>query len=97
VSQLVRHSEILTDNTTGTITINETVSGTSITAVTEPELRHQALCKAIFHSVLVTTSYRAGKAVALPEFKCDQMHFALNKNTSRQTVSATATSTATST
>jgi len=46
--------------------------------------RNEALRKAIFDSVMVTTSYRAGKAVALPDLRCDQMHFALNQNTNQQ-------------
>jgi hypothetical protein len=46
--------------------------------------RNEALRKAIFDSVLATTSYRAGKAVVLPDLNCEQVHFALNQVTNRQ-------------
>jgi hypothetical protein len=46
--------------------------------------RHEALRKAIFDSVMTTTSYRAGKVVALPDLSCEQVHFALNQNTNQQ-------------
>jgi hypothetical protein len=81
VSELIRNSEILTDDVTGDVTIKETVTGNSITAVTEPLARNAALRKAIFDSVLATTTYRAGKAVALPDLNCEQVHFAVNENT----------------
>jgi hypothetical protein len=84
VAELVRNSEILTDAVTGDVTIKETVTGNSITAVVEPLARNEALRKAIFDSVLATTTYRAGKAVALPDLSCEQMHFALNQNTNQQ-------------
>ncbi|MGA3235113.1 MAG: hypothetical protein ABSG03_02325 [Bryobacteraceae bacterium] len=84
VSELIPNSEILTDAVTGDVTIKETVTGNSIMAVAEPLDRDEALRKAIFDSVLATTSYRAGKAVALPDLSCEQMHFALNQNTSQQ-------------
>jgi hypothetical protein len=87
VSELIRNSEILTDAVTGDVTIKETVTGNSITSVSEPMARNEALCKAIFDSVMVTTSYRAGKAVALPDLSCEQMHFALHQNTNRQILS----------
>jgi hypothetical protein len=84
VSELIPNSEILTDAVTGDVTIKETVTGNSIMAVAEPLDRNEALRKALFDSVLATTSYRAGKAVALPDLSCEQMHFALNQNTSQQ-------------
>jgi hypothetical protein len=84
VSELIRNSEILTDAVTGDVTIKETVTGNSISAVTEPMVRNEALRKAIFDSVLATTSYRAGKAVAIPDLTCEQMHFAVNQNTNQQ-------------
>jgi hypothetical protein len=84
VSELIRNSEILTDAVTGDVTIKETVTGNSISAMTEPMARNEALRKAIFDSVLATTTYRAGKAIALPELTCQQMHFAVNQNTNEQ-------------
>ena len=84
VSELIRHSEVITDETTGDVTIKETVTGNEITALVKPLDRSEALRKAVFDSVLVTTSYRAGKAVTLPELGCEQVHFAMNQNTNVQ-------------
>lgn len=86
LSELIRNSEILTDQVTGDVTIKETVTGQSITSIVEPMARHEALRKAIFDSVLVTTSYRAGKAVTVTGLQCEQTHFALNQNTNAQIV-----------
>jgi hypothetical protein len=84
VSELIRKSEILTDEVSGDVTIKETVTGNSITAIVEPMARNEALRKAIFDSLLATTAYRAGNAVALPSLNCEQMHFALNQKTNQQ-------------
>ncbi len=85
LSELIRRSETLTDGVTGDVTIKETVTGNSITALTAPLIRNEALRKAIFDSVMVTSSYRAGKAIALPELNCEQVHFALHQKTDPQT------------
>jgi len=85
LSELIRHSEILTDGVTGDVTIKETVTGNSVSALTEPLARNEALRKVIFDSVMVTSSYRAGKAIALPELNCEQVHFALHQKTDPQT------------
>ncbi len=83
VAELIRKSEILTDDVSGDITIKETVTGNNIAALTEP-FRSEALRKVIFNSVLATTSYKAGNAVALPNLTCGQVHFALNQKTNQQ-------------
>jgi len=87
LSELIPNSEILTDAATGDVTIKETTTGNSITAVVAPLERNEALRKAIFDSVLATTSYRAGKAVVMPDLTCEQMHFALNQNTNGEIMS----------
>ncbi len=84
VSELIRKSEILRDDVSGDVTIKETVTGNSITAMVEPMARNEALRKAIFDSLLATTAYRAGNAVALPTLSCEQMHFAISQNTNQQ-------------
>jgi hypothetical protein len=84
VTDLIRNSEIVNDDVTGDVTIKETVTGNRISAIVSTLDRHEALRKAIFDSVLVTTSYLAGKAVALPDLSCQQVHFALNQNTNHQ-------------
>jgi hypothetical protein len=81
ISELIQSSEILTDEATGDVTIKETVSGQRISAITAPMDRHEALRKAMFDSVLITTTYRAGRAIAPPSMACEQSHFALNQNT----------------
>ena len=84
VSDLILKGETLTDDVTGDVTIKETVTGNRISAITSPLDRNEALRKAIFDSVLATTSYRAGKAIAAPTLTCQQVHFALNQKTNQQ-------------
>lgn len=84
VSELVRKSEVLTDEVTGDVTIKEAVSGQTISSISEPLKRNEALRKALFESMIATTSYRAGKAVSMPDLHCSQVHFALNQNTNHQ-------------
>ena len=86
LSELIRRSEILTDHVTGEVTIKETVTGNNISAIADPMNRDEALRKAIYDSVLVTTTYRAAKAVSLPDLTCSQTHFALHQKTNQQTV-----------
>lgn len=86
VSDLIRNSEVLFDASSGDITIKETVTGNRISAIVNPLDRGEALRKAIFDSVLVTTSYRASKVIEIPELNCEQVHFASNQNTNRQTM-----------
>ncbi|MGA8594278.1 MAG: hypothetical protein WB676_05985 [Bryobacteraceae bacterium] len=86
VSELIRNSETLTDEATGDVTIKETVTGNKISALVDPLERAEAMRKAMFESVLATTTYRAGKAVEIPNLSCEQVHFALVQNTKTQTV-----------
>jgi len=72
----------------GDLTFKETVTGNRITALTHPLDRQAALRKAMFDSVMVTTAYRAGKAVAIEGMNCHHAHFALNQNTSAAALSA---------
>ena len=87
VSDLILSSETLIDEVTGDVTIKETVSGSRISAITDPMDRNEALRKAMYDSVLATTTYRAGKAIALPTLTCEQVHFVLNHNTNQQIMS----------
>jgi len=84
ISELIRNSETLTDGVTGDVTIKETVTGSRISAVIDPQDRAEALRKAMFDSMLATTSYRAGRAVAVPDLSCDQVHFTLRDKTERR-------------
>lgn len=87
VSESVRRSEFVTDEASGDVTIKETVTGNQINALVKPLDRSEALRKALFHAVLVTTTYRAGKAAALPELDCEQVHFAMAQKTDGQIAS----------
>jgi hypothetical protein len=84
VSELIHNGEIVTDRVTGDVTIKETITGNRINAITLLPDQREALRKAIFDSVLMTTTYVAGKSVALPGLSCQQVHFALNQNTNSQ-------------
>jgi len=84
VSELIRKCEFLTEPASGGLTIRETVEGDHISAITNPLDRQEALRKAIFSSVLVTTTYRASNAVLMPALRCQNMHFAVNQSTNSQ-------------
>ncbi len=86
LSSLMRNSEAVTDPVTGDLTISETVSGNSIAAISDPRKRQEALRKAMFDSVTVTTAYRASKSVAMPAFSSHNFHFALSESTSKKTL-----------
>jgi hypothetical protein len=81
LAEFVRNSETLTDNASGAVTIRNTVSGTRLSAIANPLDRDEALRKAIFDAVLVTTTYRAAQAIAPPSMACEHVHFALNHKT----------------
>lgn len=84
LADFVRASEVLTDNVTGDVTIKQTVSGQRITALFNSQDRDEALRKAMFDSVLVTTVYRASRALLVPSFASEHVHFAVNQNTNAQ-------------
>ena len=86
VSKLVAKCEILNDLASGTVTIKETAQSDRIGAIGDPYLRQEALRKAIFESVLATTTYRASGAVAMPELRCANLHFVVNRSTAAATV-----------
>lgn len=88
LSNLIRSGEVITDPVSGDLTFKETVTGNSINAITHPYDRQAALQKAVFDSVIVTTAYRASKAVTLSNMNCHHLHFAAEQKTSSTTVSA---------
>jgi hypothetical protein len=81
VSKLISRCEILSDAASGSVTIKETAASERISAISDPYARQEALRKALFESVLVTTTYRASGAVAMPELSCANLHFVVNRNT----------------
>jgi hypothetical protein len=86
VSNLIAKCEILSDAASGAVTIKETAASERIGAITNAADRQEALRKAIFESVLVTTTYRASGAVAMPDLHCANLHFVANADTSAATV-----------
>jgi hypothetical protein len=66
VSELIRNGETLTDAVTGDVTIKETVTGNKISAILEPMARNEALRKAMFDSLLVTTDRCISRLIRTP-------------------------------
>ncbi|HEY1985141.1 MAG TPA: hypothetical protein VGG85_07015 [Terracidiphilus sp.] len=87
ISKLVSQCEFLTEYGSGDLVIKETASGDHISAIVNPMDRQEALRRAIFDSVMVTTTYMVSQAVSLPVLKCGCAHFADNANTNSQTLS----------
>jgi hypothetical protein len=87
LSRLITGCEFLMEPASGELTIKETARSERISAITSPFDRQEALRKALFNSVMVTTTYRVSKAIAMPELKCRNLHFAVNQNTNVQTLS----------
>lgn len=85
-SNLINNCEFLFDPASGDLTIKETAGSDRISAIAEPDKKQEALCKAIFDSVLVTTTYVVSRAIAIPSLSCEAAHFASNRNTNRQTI-----------
>ena len=86
LAEFVRNSETLVDNASGAVTIRNTLSGTRLSAISNPLDRDEALRKAIFDAVLVTTTYRAAQAIAAPAIACEHVHFAFNQKTNHATL-----------
>ena len=86
LEKLIGKCEILSDQASGGVTIKETAESEHIGAISDPYARQEALRKAIFESVLVTTTYRASGAVAMPGLACANLHFVVNRDTDAATV-----------
>lgn len=85
-SNLISNCEFLYEPSSGDLTIKETAQSEKISAITDPLNRQEALRKALFYSVLATTTYVVGKAVTMPALKCQAVHFAVNQNTNKPTM-----------
>jgi hypothetical protein len=86
MSQLVNNCEFLFEPSSGDLTIKETAQSEKISAITDPIKRQDALRKALFDSVLTTTTYVVGKTVAMPSLSCAAVYFAANRNTSKRAI-----------
>lgn len=84
MSALINKCEFLWEPASGDLTIKETAQSEKISAIMEPVRRQAALRQALFHSVLVTTTYVVGKTVVVPSLGCDAVHFVSTQNTSKQ-------------
>jgi hypothetical protein len=87
ISNLISKCEFLTEPASGDLVIKETAASERISAITDPFDQQEALRKAMFESVLVTTTYLASTAVSIPVLHLSSMHFAANANTNSQTMS----------
>jgi hypothetical protein len=88
MSQLVNNCEFLFEPSSGDLTIKETAQSEKISAITDPIRRQDALRKALFDSVLTTTTYVVGKSIAMPSLTCEAVYFVANRNTSKQAVAS---------
>lgn len=86
VFELIQKSEVVFEPITGELTINETVSGSSIATLTLPAAQ-QKLRKIRFNSLLVTTAYRASRSVSSMRLTSSDIYFAFNQNTNEHTMS----------
>ena len=86
LAEFIRNSETLVDSASGAVTIRNTLTGTRLSAIARPLDRDEALRKAIFDAVLVTTTYRAAQAIAPPAIACEHVHFAFNQKTNHATL-----------
>jgi hypothetical protein len=85
-SNLIGKCEFLFEPASGDLTIKETAESDRISAISDPYNRQAALRKALFDSVLATTTYVVSKTVTMPALSCQTVHFAANQNTSVQTI-----------
>lgn len=83
LAEFIKKSEVITDSVTGDITLKETLTGHSISAILEPFKRDEALRKALFDSVVATLVHSASGKTSL-DLSISGLHFALNQNTNQQ-------------
>lgn len=81
MSELLSKCEFLFEPASGDLTIKETAQSERISAITDPPRKAAALQKALFDSVLTTTTYVTGRTVAMPTLSCEAVHFTANRNT----------------
>ncbi len=86
VFELIQKSEVVFEPISGDLTIHETVSGTHIGILTLPAAQDK-LRKINFDSLLMTTAYRASRAVSAMQLASSDVHFAFNENTNEHTMS----------
>ncbi len=86
VFELIQKGEVVFEPVTGDLTINETVSGTRIGILTLPAA-HDKLRKIKFDSLLITSAYRASRAISTMQVTSSDVHFAFNQNTNEHTMS----------
>ena len=86
VFELIQKGEVVFEPVTGDLTINETVSGTGIGILTLPA-NQDKLRKIKFDSLLITSAYRASRAISTMQVTSSDVHFAFNQNTNEHTMS----------
>lgn len=86
IFELIKNSEVVFEPVTGELTISENVTGTSISALTNPAAQEK-LRKIKFNSLLATTAYRASRSVGSMQLTSSDIYFAFNQNTNEHTMS----------
>jgi hypothetical protein len=81
LAELVRKCVVVTDPDTGDLTIADSATGTRINAETAPDRHRGALHRAMFESLMLTATYRAGKTVTMTGLSSKNFHFAFNATT----------------
>lgn len=81
LAELVRKCVVVKDPDSGDLTIADSTTGTRINAETMPDRRRDALHRAMFESLMLTATYRVGKAIAMTGLSSKNFHFASHSTT----------------
>jgi len=81
LADLVRKCVVVKDPDSGDLSIADSATGNRINAETTPDRRHAALHKALFESLMLTATYRAGNAINMTGLSSKNFHFAFNATT----------------
>ena len=86
LADFISKSEVIHEPVTGDAVFKEKASGDRIGVITQPKAKEK-LRKAIFDSVLMTTTYRSAGALETMQMECSHVHFAQHAKTNEQTMS----------
>jgi hypothetical protein len=81
LADLVRKCVVVQDPDSGNLTIADSATGTRINAETMPDRRRNALHKALFESLMLTSTYRVANTITMTGLSSKNFHFAFNTNT----------------
>ena len=86
LSDLIRKCVVVTDPDSGDLTIADSATGNRINAETRPDRRRDAIHKAMFESLMLTATYRAGNTINMTGLSSKNFHFAFNATTKTATL-----------